>query len=265
MSETTKKIKNNKEKGGLDTPKAIVIAACVLSIGVGLGLAFSGGNGSGSGAYGNSGGSVAGAYDAPTPTTAEDVIAQFIDLAENEHNINGNDLQACIEDGEVESFIQSELEFARDVREIRGTPNSVIVSPDGEQAISVPGFVRDSRVLQEIVNMMVEEGSFIVPEGVESSFPEVDSVEIRADDFVYGNPDAPVKFIEFSDLSCGFCAAFHPVVHELVDNNPDKVAWVYRHLPYQNLGFEKAVIAQCVGELSDNDTFWNYMDDAFQL
>jgi len=261
MSEGIKK--NNREKGGLDTPRAIVIAACVISIGLGLGLAFSGSNGSNGSA--NVAQAPGGYPPAAAPTTAEDVVAQYIDLATKEHNVNKSELEACIENGEVEEFINGELAYARDQRGIGGTPNSVIVAPGGSQYISVPGFVRDYRVLAEIARMMIDEGSFIVPDGVETSFPEVEPLEIRPDDFVYGNPDAPVKIVEFSDFSCGFCGAFHPVMEQLVDENPDDIAWVYRHLPYQRLGFEKAVVAECVGRIDGNDAFWEYAHDAFQL
>jgi protein-disulfide isomerase len=46
-----------------------------------------------------------------------------------------------------------------------------------------------------------------------------------------GNPNAPVRIVEFSDFQCPFCAKTHPAVEAVQRRHPDRVAVLYRHFP----------------------------------
>ena len=86
-------------------------------------------------------------------------------------------------------------------------------------------------------------------------------------DHIFGNPNAPVTIVEYSDFECPFCKRFHPTVVQLLKNNPDKVRWVYRHYPlgFHNPGAQKqAEASECVAEISGNDAFWQYSDLIYQ-
>jgi len=55
-------------------------------------------------------------------------------------------------------------------------------------------------------------------------------------------------------------------MNQLVGEYGDKMAWGFRHFPLTQLhpdAFHKAEAAECVGELSDNETFWKYLDSLF--
>jgi protein-disulfide isomerase len=82
-------------------------------------------------------------------------------------------------------------------------------------------------------------------------------------DHVYGNPNAPVSLIEYSDFECPFCKRFHSTAMEIVDAYGGKVNWVYRHFPLSmhNPGAQKeAEASECVAQLGGNDAFWKYAD-----
>lgn len=86
-------------------------------------------------------------------------------------------------------------------------------------------------------------------------------------DHIRGNLEAPVTLIEYSDFECPFCKKFHPTVVQLMENNPDKLRWVYRHYPldFHNPGAQQqAEAAECIAELSGNDAFWQYTDLLYQ-
>ncbi|MGR3913737.1 MAG: DsbA family protein [Gammaproteobacteria bacterium] len=84
-----------------------------------------------------------------------------------------------------------------------------------------------------------------------------------ARDHIFGNPDAPVTLVEYSDFECPFCKRFHPAVAQLMKNNPGKIRWVYRHFPlsFHNPGAQRqAEASECAAELGGNDAFWKYTD-----
>jgi protein-disulfide isomerase len=85
-------------------------------------------------------------------------------------------------------------------------------------------------------------------------------------DHISGNPDAPITLIEYSDFECPFCKRFHPTVEKLIENNQDKLRWVYRHFPlgFHNPGAQKqAEASECVAELKGNDAFWDFSDKIY--
>jgi protein-disulfide isomerase len=82
-------------------------------------------------------------------------------------------------------------------------------------------------------------------------------------DHVYGNPNARVSLIEYSDFECPFCKRFHATAKEIVDAYGGKVNWVYRHFPLamHNPGAQKeAEASECVAQLGGNDAFWKFAD-----
>ncbi len=87
-----------------------------------------------------------------------------------------------------------------------------------------------------------------------------------ARDHIYGNPNAPVSLIEYSDFECPFCKRFHPTAKKLIDSYGGKVNWVYRHfpLPMHNPGAQReAEASECVTQLGGNEAFWKYADAVY--
>ncbi len=85
----------------------------------------------------------------------------------------------------------------------------------------------------------------------------------KTQDHIYGNPEAVVSLIEYSDFECSFCKRFHPTVKKIVEAYEGKVNWVYRHYPLDihNPGAQKqAEASECANELGGNEAFWKYAD-----
>ncbi len=86
-------------------------------------------------------------------------------------------------------------------------------------------------------------------------------------DHIYGNPDAVVSLIEYSDFECPYCKRFHATARSLVEQYDGKVNWVYRHFPlnFHNPGAQKqAEASECAAELGGNDLFWKYTDTIYE-
>ena len=92
---------------------------------------------------------------------------------------------------------------------------------------------------------------------------------VASDDHIQGNPDAPVKIVEFSDLECPFCKRFNETMRQVMADygNAGKVAWVYRSYPIDSLhpinGRKAAEAAECAAELGGKEAFWTYVEKYF--
>jgi protein-disulfide isomerase len=93
---------------------------------------------------------------------------------------------------------------------------------------------------------------------------------VNSRDHIRGNPDAPVKIVEFSDTECPFCKRFHATMQEVMNEygKNGSVAWVYRHFPLDQLHSKarrEAAAAELAGELGGNEAFWAYLDKIFEI
>ncbi len=93
---------------------------------------------------------------------------------------------------------------------------------------------------------------------------------VNGADHILGDPDAPVKLVEFSDFECPFCKRFHPTTKRLMDEYGEegKVAWVYRHFPLDAIhskARKEAQASECANELGGNEAFWAYTDRLYEV
>ena len=82
-------------------------------------------------------------------------------------------------------------------------------------------------------------------------------------DHIYGDPQAAISIIEYSDFECPYCKSFHSTPKQVVEAFKGQVNWVYRHFPlsFHNPGAQKqAEASECAAELGGNDAFWQYIN-----
>ena len=92
---------------------------------------------------------------------------------------------------------------------------------------------------------------------------------ITEDDYIRGNPNAPIMIVEYSDYDCPFCKTFHTTMKQIMDEYgvTGEVGWVYRQYPIQQLHPNAPRISEaalCVGELGGNEAFWKFSDLVFE-
>jgi len=97
---------------------------------------------------------------------------------------------------------------------------------------------------------------------------EINLKAVTSADHIYGNPDAQIKIVEYSDASCPFCKTFNKTMEQVMtEYGPSgKVAWVYRHWPldkadetgfilHKNAGNEAQAL-ECAAFVGGNEKFW---------
>ncbi len=106
---------------------------------------------------------------------------------------------------------------------------------------------------------------------------EINIRPVTADDHILGNPNAPIKIVEYSDPSCPFCKIFDTTMHQVMETygSTGKVAWVYRHFPidkpgangqilHPNAGYE-AQAFECAASIGGNTTFWTFEKKFYEV
>ncbi len=97
---------------------------------------------------------------------------------------------------------------------------------------------------------------------------EVKVRPIQDNDLVKGNRNAEVIVIEYSDTECPFCKKYHEVMNKIMEEYSDKVAWVYRHFPLDQLhpkARKEAIAVECASKIAGPDTGFKYLDRLMEL
>jgi len=94
--------------------------------------------------------------------------------------------------------------------------------------------------------------------------PQSPKLTVKADGYPsWGNANAKVTIVEFSDFQCPFCSRAVPVLNEIKSTyGPDKVRIVFRDmpLPSHDRATPAALASHCANE---QGKFWEYHDTLF--
>lgn len=106
---------------------------------------------------------------------------------------------------------------------------------------------------------------------------EITLSPITTADHILGNPNAPIRIVEFSDPSCPFCKTFHQTMKQITESyGPSgNVAWIYRSFPldkpdqqgrilHPNAGHESQAF-ECASALGGNDAFWKFVNRLYEI
>lgn len=94
--------------------------------------------------------------------------------------------------------------------------------------------------------------------------PEIESaLAPKPHDIGMGDPNAPIKMIEYASSGCGACAAFHIQVMDKIKADwidTGKVYFVLRDYPLDNVAAGASMIARCL----PREGFYPFMDILFR-
>lgn len=82
-------------------------------------------------------------------------------------------------------------------------------------------------------------------------------------DITKGKSDAKVTLIEYSDFQCPACAAYHPLVTQILEEYKDKILFVYRNFPLTNIHANAKIAAQAAYAAHKQNKFFEMGDLLF--
>ena len=88
--------------------------------------------------------------------------------------------------------------------------------------------------------------------------------KISDSDWVYGNRNAKVTLIEYSDFQCPACGAYYPIVKKIKDDYAKDIAFAYRHFPIPQLHKNAKAAAYAAEAAGRQGKFWEMHDMLFE-
>lgn len=83
-------------------------------------------------------------------------------------------------------------------------------------------------------------------------------------DMTYGNAKSKVVLTEYADFQCPGCGAYYPIVKQLTQNYKDKILFVYRFFPLENVHRNALQASEAGFAASKQDKFWPMHDILFE-
>jgi protein-disulfide isomerase len=96
-----------------------------------------------------------------------------------------------------------------------------------------------------------------------TSTPNISIAPVSSRDISTGNPKAKVTLIEYADFQCPACAAYHPIVNQIIDTYKDKIFYVYRMFPLEQAHQNALISAQAAYTAYKQGAFFKYDDILF--
>lgn len=84
-------------------------------------------------------------------------------------------------------------------------------------------------------------------------------LEAKEDENIFGNENADLVLITYSDSDCPHCATLHGYMEEILNDNNYNVAWYYRHFPIKPNALNEAIAFECVVRHGGENDMWDYL------
>jgi protein-disulfide isomerase len=82
------------------------------------------------------------------------------------------------------------------------------------------------------------------------------TISIGAYDNIRGKDTAKVTLVEFGDFQCPACAAYFPVVEQVLKDNPDNLRIVFKNFPLRQIHNRTQIAAEAAQAAAIQGKFW---------
>ncbi|MCL6096345.1 MAG: DsbA family protein [Patescibacteria group bacterium] len=97
-----------------------------------------------------------------------------------------------------------------------------------------------------------------------SSSSGINVPPVSKNDITKGNPKSKVTLIEYSDFQCPACAAYHPLVKQLLSEFGDKIYFAYRFFPLTSIHKNALISSQAAYAAKLQGKFFEMHDMLFE-
>lgn len=175
--------------------------------------------------------------------------------------LNDKQFIACLNSGQTASYISSQ-ENGGEKSGITGTPGVLLINLQTQKVKLLAGGAIPFDAAKTAID------DFLTGKDNPAALQDVKEFDhVLASDMKRGSDSAKFAFVEYSDLQCPFCRAFHPTVGRLLSAYGSDMVWVYRHFPLPariHPNAEKyAEAAECAKNQGGQDAFWKMVDAIF--
>jgi len=180
-----------------------------------------------------------------------DVNTQLTNFAKD-LKLDTKKFQSCLSAQTHNAKIQGMMQDAQ-AAGAQGTPYSVILYAG--QKIPVNGAYPLAELKKEIDSALNKTNP--------NATTSINLAPVTDQDWLFGDKNAALTIVEYSDIDCPFCKRFHTTMQQVISDYKGQVNWVYRHFPLTSLhpdAMLKANAVECVGEIGGNDKFLQYLD-----
>ncbi len=104
----------------------------------------------------------------------------------------------------------------------------------------------------------------IIAFGNMSGGTENSSIVTQIEDHAKGNIDASIELVEYSDFQCPACAAFYPIVQQIMEEYGDTIKFTYKHFPLRRIHMNADLAARATEAAGLQGEFWGMHDVIFE-
>jgi protein-disulfide isomerase len=83
-------------------------------------------------------------------------------------------------------------------------------------------------------------------------------------DHIRGSINAPITLVEYGDYECPYTAAAYPIVKEIMSQFADKIYFVFRNFPLNDIHPHAQHAAEAAEAAAAQDKFWQMHDYLFE-
>ena len=190
---------------------------------------------------------IEGGETTPTPKSLLTIV-ESLDVPMDEFNI-------CMDEGRYAEAVKDDVTSGQ-LAGVKGTPHSFVLIDDA--IYEIPGAVDEAGVREFFDDLLASNDP-----RAENLSDTITLASVDKDDWMRGSDNARITVIEYTDVDCPFCKKFHESTANIMSDYSNDVKWVFRHMPSDGLhpdARKKAEAAECIGQISGPETFWQYID-----